>query len=98
MAAGQGTRMRSGTPKVLHDLCGRAMIEWPVAAARAAGAARVVVVQGFDRALDGRLGGDVELVVQPHADGTGGAVRAASEHLGDGTVLVVNGDVPLITP
>ena len=97
MAAGQGTRMRSKTPKVLHDLLGRPMIGWPVAAAREAGAERVVVVQGADRGLDGRLPEGVELVVQPRPDGTGGAVRAARDQLGDGTVLVVNGDVPLIT-
>jgi bifunctional UDP-N-acetylglucosamine pyrophosphorylase / glucosamine-1-phosphate N-acetyltransferase len=97
MAAGQGTRMRSRIPKVLHDLCGRPMISWPLAAAREAGAGRVVVVQGADRPLDGRLPDDVELVVQERADGTGGAVRAAREVLGDGTVLVVNGDVPLLT-
>jgi bifunctional UDP-N-acetylglucosamine pyrophosphorylase/glucosamine-1-phosphate N-acetyltransferase len=97
MAAGQGTRMRSEVPKVLHDLCGRPMIGWPVAAARAAGAGRIVVVQGNDGALHGRLDEDVELVVQPRPDGTGGAVRAAREHLGEGVVLVVNGDVPLVT-
>ena len=44
MAAGQGTRMRSRTPKVLHELCGRPMVGWPIAAAREAGAAKVVVV------------------------------------------------------
>jgi bifunctional UDP-N-acetylglucosamine pyrophosphorylase / glucosamine-1-phosphate N-acetyltransferase len=44
MAAGQGTRMRSRVPKVLHPVCGRPMVHWPVAAAREAGAARVVVV------------------------------------------------------
>ncbi|MGB2710124.1 MAG: NTP transferase domain-containing protein, partial [Conexibacter sp.] len=51
MAAGQGTRMRSATPKVLHPLCGRPLLGWPIAAARAAGAAKVVVVGGPDRAL-----------------------------------------------
>jgi len=97
MAAGQGTRMRSHTPKVLHDLCGKPMIAWPVAAARDAGAAKVVVVGGPDRALDGHLPDGVELAVQPEPNGTGGAVLAAAEHLGDGPVLVLNGDVPLIT-
>src|SRR4051795_12410684 len=97
MAAGQGTRMRSETPKILHDLCGRPMIGWAGAAARDARAARIVVVEGNDRALDGRLGEDVQLVVQERADGTGGAVRAARDHLGDGIVVVVNGDVPLVT-
>ncbi len=41
LAAGEGTRMRSRTPKVLHDLCGRPLIEWPVRAAREAGAGRM---------------------------------------------------------
>ena len=99
LAAGQGTRMRSRVPKVLHDLCGQPMVAWPVAAARAAGAGRVVVVDGPERVLEGRLPEGVELAVQPVPDGTGGAVRAAAEHLGeiDGDVLVVNGDVPLVT-
>ena len=97
LAAGQGTRMRSRTPKVLHDLCGRPIVAWPVAAARAAGAAKVVVVDGPDRPLEGHLPEGVELAVQPEADGTGGAVQAAAGHLGDGPVLVLNGDVPLVT-
>ncbi|MGZ6695570.1 MAG: bifunctional UDP-N-acetylglucosamine diphosphorylase/glucosamine-1-phosphate N-acetyltransferase GlmU [Solirubrobacteraceae bacterium] len=97
LAAGQGTRMRSKTPKVLHELCGRPMIAWPVAAAREAGAGRVVVVDGPARMLEGHLPEGVELVVQPEPNGTGGAVQAAAGHLGDGTVLVLNGDVPLVT-
>jgi bifunctional UDP-N-acetylglucosamine pyrophosphorylase / glucosamine-1-phosphate N-acetyltransferase len=98
LAAGQGTRMRSRLPKVLHDLCGRPLVAWPVAAAREAGAGRVVVVGGRDRALEPGLPDGVELAVQPVPDGTGGAVRAATPHFGDGTVLVLNGDVPLVTP
>jgi bifunctional UDP-N-acetylglucosamine pyrophosphorylase/glucosamine-1-phosphate N-acetyltransferase len=97
MAAGEGTRMRSRTPKMLHDLCGRPMIGWPVAAALAAGAAEVVVVGGPDRAIEGYLADGVVLVEQAQANGTGGAVLAAAEHIGDGPVLVLNGDVPLIT-
>ncbi|MEA2228115.1 MAG: bifunctional UDP-N-acetylglucosamine pyrophosphorylase / glucosamine-phosphate N-acetyltransferase [Solirubrobacteraceae bacterium] len=98
LAAGQGTRMRSRTPKMLHDLCGRPMIDWPVAAALAAGAGTVVVVGGPDGALAGRLPDGVQLAVQPEPNGTGGAVLAAAEHLGgDGPVLVLNGDVPLVT-
>ena len=46
--------MRSALPKVLHPLCGRPLIVWPVAAAREAGAGRIVVVDGPKRALDGR--------------------------------------------
>ncbi len=97
IAAGQGTRMRSGTPKVLHEICGRPMVAWPVAAARATGSAKVVVVGGPERALEGRLPEGVELAVQPEANGTGGAVLAAAAYLGDGPVLVVNGDAPLVT-
>jgi bifunctional UDP-N-acetylglucosamine pyrophosphorylase/glucosamine-1-phosphate N-acetyltransferase len=97
LAAGQGTRMRSRVPKVLHDLCGRPMIAWSVAAALDAGAGRVVVVDGPERALDGRLPDGVELAVQPEPNGTGGAVQAAAGHVGSETVLVLNGDVPLVT-
>ena len=46
MAAGRGTRMRSRLPKVLHPLCGRPLMLWPVEAAREAGAERIVVVLG----------------------------------------------------
>src|SRR6476469_9965480 len=64
MAAGQGTRMRSKTPKVLHELCGRPMVEWPIAAAREAGAAKVVVVDGPQKPLEDRLPEGVEDAVQ----------------------------------
>ena len=98
MAAGQGTRMRSKLRKVLHPVCGRPMVHWPVVAARDAGAAAVVVVGGADRALDGRLPDGVILAVQPAPDGTGGAVRAALPHLVAGLpVVVLSGDVPLVS-
>jgi bifunctional UDP-N-acetylglucosamine pyrophosphorylase / glucosamine-1-phosphate N-acetyltransferase len=97
LAAGQGTRMRSRVPKVLHDLCGRPMIAWPVAAALEAGASKVVVVDGPQRPLDGRLPDGVELAIQPEPNGTGGAVLAAVDHIGDEAVLVLNGDAPLVT-
>jgi bifunctional UDP-N-acetylglucosamine pyrophosphorylase/glucosamine-1-phosphate N-acetyltransferase len=99
LAAGQGTRMRSRTPKMLHEICGRPMIDWTVGAALDAGADRVVVVGSPDGALDGRLPDGVVLAVQPEPNGTGGAVLAAADHLdGDAPVLVVNGDAPLVTP
>jgi bifunctional UDP-N-acetylglucosamine pyrophosphorylase/glucosamine-1-phosphate N-acetyltransferase len=99
LAAGQGTRMRSRTPKMLHDICGRPMIDWTVAAALEAGAGKVVVVGSPDGALDGRLPEGVVLAIQRLPNGTGGAVLAAREHLrGDAPVLVVNGDAPLVTP
>jgi bifunctional UDP-N-acetylglucosamine pyrophosphorylase/glucosamine-1-phosphate N-acetyltransferase len=89
--------MRSRLPKVLHDICGRPMIAWPVAAALEAGAATVVVVDAPQRPLDSWLPDGVELAVQAEPNGTGGAVLAAVDHFGDGPVVVVNGDAPLVT-
>jgi bifunctional UDP-N-acetylglucosamine pyrophosphorylase/glucosamine-1-phosphate N-acetyltransferase len=98
LAAGQGTRMRSATPKVLHDLCGIPMVLWPVRAAQAAGAARVVVVDSPALALQEVLPDEVELVVQPKSDGTGGATRAAAELIDPAApVVILSGDVPLVS-
>jgi bifunctional UDP-N-acetylglucosamine pyrophosphorylase/glucosamine-1-phosphate N-acetyltransferase len=98
MAGGQGTRMRSRVPKVLHPICGRAMALWPVHAALAAGAGRVVVVGGPDRAMADALPEGVVLAVQERPLGTGDAVRSAAEHIDPGQpVIVLSGDVPLIT-
>ncbi len=99
LAAGQGTRMRSATPKVLHDLCGRPLVDWPVAAAREAGG-RVVVVDSPAGALAEHFTGqdDVVVAVQPQPDGTAGAVAAAAGHLpSDAPVVILAGDVPLVT-
>lgn len=101
LAAGRGTRMRSAVPKVLHPICGRPMLLWPVQAAREAGAGRIVVVDSPERATEQLLEEDVELAVQQQPDGTGGAVAAALEQLGerldaDAPVLVLSGDVPLV--
>ena len=98
MAAGEGTRMRSSRPKVLHTVCGRPMVAWPVHAAREAGAGRVAVIVSPDRDLSPGLPEGTETVVQPVADGTGGAVRAAHDLVRDAdTVVVLSGDHPLIT-
>src|SRR6478609_5996939 len=98
IAAGEGTRMRSALPKVLHPLCGRPLILWPVAAARAAAAGKIVVVDNSKRRLEDRLPEDVEVAIQEEPKGTGDAVAAAREHIDpDETVVVINGDVPLIT-
>ncbi len=99
LAAGQGTRMRSDVPKVLHDLCGLPMGVWPVRAALAAGAGKVVVVDSPARPLEGVLPEGVQLVVQPQPNGTGGAVIAAAELLdAEAPVVVLSGDVPLVSP
>jgi bifunctional UDP-N-acetylglucosamine pyrophosphorylase/glucosamine-1-phosphate N-acetyltransferase len=101
LAAGRGTRMRSRTPKVLHELCGIPMVLWPVRAALAAGAGQVVVVDSPQRALEGVLPEGVRLAVQPHSNGTGGAVVAGLAQLdsdgADAPVLVLSGDVPLVS-
>jgi bifunctional UDP-N-acetylglucosamine pyrophosphorylase/glucosamine-1-phosphate N-acetyltransferase len=98
LAAGQGTRMRSRIPKLLHPLCGRPMIDWSVAAARAAGAAKVVVVDAPGEPLREHLGPDVEIVVQAQPRGTADAVNAAAAQIdGAEAVIVLNGDLPLVS-
>ncbi len=98
MAAGEGTRMRSSMPKVLHPVCGRAMVAWPVLAARDAGADRIAVIASPDRDLTAGLPDGTETVIQPEPDGTGGAVRAAHDLIRDSDVVVVlSGDHPLIS-
>ena len=98
LAAGQGTRMRSRVPKLLHPLCGRPMIGWPVAAARAAGASRIVVVDAPGEPLREQLDEDVVSVVQERARGTADAVLTARAHFApDAPVIVLAGDMPLIT-
>ena len=90
--------MRSSLPKVLHPVCGRPMVAWPVLAAREAGAARIAVIVSPDRDLASGLPEGTETVIQPEADGTGGAVRAAHDLVRDSeTVVVLSGDHPLIT-
>jgi bifunctional UDP-N-acetylglucosamine pyrophosphorylase/glucosamine-1-phosphate N-acetyltransferase len=98
MAAGEGTRMRSSTPKMLHPVCGRAMVAWPIVSARKAGAGRVVAIVSPNQNIVPGLPDKVQLVTQPQPDGTGGAVRAALPLIEEaGTVLVLSGDHPLIT-
>ena len=105
LAAGQGTRMRSKTPKVLHELCGLPMVLWPVRAALQAGAGRVIVVDSPRRALEQVLPQGVELAVQERPDGTGGATIAAMAELDGGAgleldpaapIVILSGDVPLV--
>jgi bifunctional UDP-N-acetylglucosamine pyrophosphorylase/glucosamine-1-phosphate N-acetyltransferase len=89
--------MRSSLPKLLHPLCGRPLIAWPLAAAGRAGAGKVVVVDGPQRRLAGHLPDGVVVAVQAEPRGTGDAVAAAKGELADGdTVVVVMGDVPLV--
>lgn len=98
MAAGEGTRMRSSVPKVLHPVCGRAMVAWPVLAAREAGAGRVYAIVSPERDISAGLPEGVETIVQPAPDGTGGAMRAALDAIRDSDeVVVLSGDHPLVS-
>ena len=98
MAAGEGTRMRSSLPKVMHPLCGRPLVAWPVLAAREAGAERVAVIVSPNHDLSPVLPDGTETVVQEEANGTGGALRAALPVIeASETIVVLSGDVPLVT-
>ena len=98
MAAGRGTRMRSSLPKVLHPVCGKPMLEWVIDAARAAGAGRVVCVTRPGDGVAQALPGDVLSAEQREGEGTGAAVLAAREAVGEsGTVVVLSGDHPLLS-
>lgn len=101
LAAGKGTRMKSDLPKVLHEVCGKPMVEHVFDAARAAGVQRIICVIGHQADLmRERLCGhsDVEFVLQEEQNGTGHAVQMAADLLADhdGPVLVLAGDTPLL--
>ncbi|MEM7766613.1 MAG: bifunctional UDP-N-acetylglucosamine diphosphorylase/glucosamine-1-phosphate N-acetyltransferase GlmU [Pseudomonadota bacterium] len=102
LAAGQGTRMKSAMPKVLHAVGGRAMIDWSIALARESGCTRTIVVcspgqDDLQAHVRAELGDD-GVAIQAEALGTGHAVLAASGALEgfSGTVAVFFGDNPLI--
>jgi bifunctional UDP-N-acetylglucosamine pyrophosphorylase/glucosamine-1-phosphate N-acetyltransferase len=100
LAAGQGKRMRSALPKVLHPLGGRPLILYVVDAVRAAtGSAPAVVIARGDTAVRDLLGGAATCVEQQAALGTGDALRSIPEPLrATGPILVIHGDSPLIRP
>ena len=102
LAAGQGTRMRSRRPKVLHPLGGRSMLGHVLAAAQPLGAAHTVVVVGSGRdQVEAHLAGiapQAVAVVQEQQNGSGHAAAIALDALDalSGPVLIVNGDAPLL--
>ena len=103
LAAGQGTRMRSPTPKVLHSLAGRTLLDHAIDAAEGLGCERIIVVVGAHSPQVGesarkRLGPNATVVQDPPL-GTGHAVLAAREVLADfdGDVVVTYADCPLTT-
>src|SRR6478609_9124571 len=103
LAAGQGTRMRSPTPKVLHLLGGRTLLDHAIDAAQDLGCERIIVVAGAHSPevaehAAARLG-KASVVIQDPPLGTGHAVLAAKDALADfdGDVVVTYADCPLLT-
>jgi bifunctional UDP-N-acetylglucosamine pyrophosphorylase/glucosamine-1-phosphate N-acetyltransferase len=99
LAAGQGTRMRSTRPKVLHELAGQPLIVYPLTLARELGAAKVAVVHApGQREAIAAVVGSADLVAQRSRLGTGHALNQVPQALrGHREVLVLYGDVPLLT-
>ena len=101
LAAGQGTRMKSALPKVMHAIAGRPMLAHVLAVAKALGAARVVVVTapGADAVTQLANEWGAETSVQERQLGTGHAVLAAEKMLAgfEGNLMVLFGDAPLLT-
>jgi len=104
LAAGEGTRMRSATPKVLHRVGGLPMVSHAVRAAQAAGSSRIAVVVGPDRGdVSGEVAAaapDATVFIQAERLGTGHAVKQAREAYATatGNVIVLYADTPLVTP
>ncbi|MDX1712052.1 MAG: bifunctional UDP-N-acetylglucosamine diphosphorylase/glucosamine-1-phosphate N-acetyltransferase GlmU [Rhodovibrionaceae bacterium] len=101
LAAGQGTRMRSAMPKVLHEVAGRPMLTHVLMVAESLSPERIVVVVGPDMPQVEAAAGTHAVVVQERQLGTGDAVAAASQALSDiaaegGDILVLFGDTPLL--
>ena len=103
LAAGQGKRMKSALPKVLHAMCGRTLLGHVLAAIDPLSADRTLIVLGHERPLVEKFLADelpgAEIVVQDEQRGTGHAARLALEFASElsGTVLVMHGDTPLFT-
>jgi len=102
LAAGQGKRMKSSLPKVLHKVCGMPMLQCVVDAAKKLDPERLIVVAGrhvdlFRREIPDP---DIRFMLQKEPKGTGDALRSAVPALKgfQGTVVVLNGDTPLICP
>ena len=99
LAAGEGKRMRSDRAKVIHEVNGKAMIEWVYEATRDAGIEKCVVIVGHkaEQVME-CMGNKVEYVMQEQRLGTGHAVQQARRYLGgDGSIVVLCGDTPLIS-
>ena len=101
LAAGQGTRMKSDVPKVLHRVLDKTMVGYVIEASRDAGADDICVVVGHQSAMVKNtikdLYDDINFAVQKEQLGTGHAVMQAGDFIKDGNILVLCGDTPLIT-
>lgn len=101
LAAGKGTRMRSRRPKVLHEVGGRPLLAWVINVARKCGCGKILVVvgHGSEEVRERFAEKDLGWVEQTEQLGTGHALAQAEPHVpGDAVLLVLNGDVPLVTP
>jgi len=100
LAAGQGTRMRSNLPKVLHSLAGKPFIEYSLRAVESLGGTVPVVVVGYGAGLVRQyVGKRAKFVTQAHQRGTAHALRMAETRLAGRAdlVVVVHADMPLLT-
>jgi bifunctional UDP-N-acetylglucosamine pyrophosphorylase/glucosamine-1-phosphate N-acetyltransferase len=101
LAAGQGKRMKSAVPKVLHEVCGRSMLWYTVSELRRAGVDDITLVASdtLQAALGEHDLGKLRIVIQTEALGTGDAVRVALNELPQaeaGQILIVGADMPLL--
>ncbi len=98
LAAGKGTRMKSRTPKILHPVCGTAILTWVLRAVRALDPAQVIVVvddrDGPVSQLATSFGADI--AVQPKPLGTGHALLQAKDLVCSNRLLIIPGDLPLL--
>ncbi|MDF2890478.1 MAG: UDP-N-acetylglucosamine pyrophosphorylase [Clostridia bacterium] len=97
LAAGEGKRMYSKVPKVLHKLCGLTMVEHVINCAKEIGCKEPVVVIGHGADKVRETIKDVKFVMQEQQLGTGHAVMQADEYINDGDILVLYGDTPLVS-
>lgn len=97
LAAGEGKRMYSKLPKVLHKVCGLAMVEHVVNSAKEIGCEEPIVVIGHGAEMLRQTISDVRFVTQEVQQGTGHAVMQADAYINDGDILVLYGDTPLVS-
>ncbi len=105
LAAGAGTRMKSDKPKVAHEVLGKPLVRWVIDAAHDAGIKDIISVLGYQSEKVAPLvEDDTQIVIQESQLGTGDAVNAARDAMTEngvikpGSLIVLSGDCPLITP